>query len=74
MATQTYTDTPKVRVIWSTGSLTLDPLNDSGNTMLGNIFTTDGALTTVAITQVAANRGGYGLDGPYNGLNLALSA
>lgn len=73
MASQTYTDTPKCRIIWSTGALYLDPLNDSGNTMLGNIFSTDGSLTTVAITQEAANRGGYGLDGPYNVLKLALS-
>jgi hypothetical protein len=74
MATQTYTDTPKVRVIWVTGTLTLDPLNDAGNTKLQEIFDTDGALTTVAITQVDANRDGYGQTaGAYNGLALALS-
>lgn len=75
MATQNYTDTPKVRIIWSTGSLTLDPLNDAANTLMATIFSTDGALTTVAITQVDANRAGYGVtSGPYNGLNFALSA
>ena len=75
MASQVYTNTPKVRLIWVAGALVLDPLDAESNTLLAEIFASDGALTTVAITQEDANRDGSGETGGFiNTLKFVLTA
>lgn len=79
MASQAYTITPKVRFINTKGTLALDTieldgLDSDAVDALNAFFTASGALTTVAITQVAANRGGYGEDGPYSNVKMVFSA
>jgi hypothetical protein len=56
------------------GDWDLVPQNSQAKDALDAAFTADGALTTVAITQADAGRGGYGeTTGPYSKINLALS-
>ena len=79
MASQTYAKTPKVRLITSTTStaadtLELDGLDSEAVAALNTFFAASGTFTTVAITQVAANRGGYGKDGPYSNVKFVYSA
>lgn len=52
----------------------LVPLNSEGNDAGLAAFTADGALTTVAITQEAAGKGGFQqTTGEYTAIKLALS-
>jgi len=74
MASQTYTNTPKVRFISDGAVITLDPLDSEAKAAMEAWFDSHGDHTTVAITEVAANRGGYGEDGPYYCLVLTTSA
>lgn len=68
------TDGNLFRMEWVTGTCYFWPMNSEANAMQAAFFATDGALTTVAITQVDAVRGGYGdTTQPYKGLKLALS-
>ena len=55
--------------------LNLIPCNDVADDEMKLAFATVGTYTTVAITQVDANRGGDGdATGPYYTINLDLSA
>ena len=79
MATQAYTRTPKVRLIKSTTTLTddtlkLDGLDRESVDELIAFFANSGALTTVAITAEADNRGGYGKDGQTSVVKMVFSA
>lgn len=60
---------------WVSGTLVLVPANSQGQALLDAMFAADGALTTVAITQVDAGRGGYAdASSPQKAVQLALSA
>jgi hypothetical protein len=79
MATQAYTNTPKARLILSTTTLAddtlkLDGLDAEATQELLDFFTNSGALTTVAITAEADNRGGYGEDGQNSVIKFVFSA
>jgi hypothetical protein len=79
MASQAYTNTPKVRLIKSTTTLTddtlkLDGLDAESVQALIDFFSNSGALTTVAITAEADNRGGYGKDGRTSVVKMVFSA
>jgi hypothetical protein len=79
MASQTYTNTPKVRLINSEtnvadDTIELDSLDSEAQALLDQLFAVMGAFTTVAVTQVASNRGGYGKDGPYTNVKMVFSA
>lgn len=73
MASQAYTKTPKVRFITDGATIYLDPLDSEAKAALEAWFDTYGTNTTVAITEEAANRGGYGKDGPYSVMKLVTS-
>ena len=65
----------KCLITWVTGTLTLIPLNDVADDLLQDAFDTDGAFTTIAITQADSGRGGYGeTTGPYKNFACAISS
>jgi hypothetical protein len=79
MATQAYTNTPKARLILSTTALTedtlkLDGLDKEATDALISFFANSGALTTVAITVEADNRGGNAQDGQNSVVKMVFSA
>lgn len=75
MASQAYTKTPKVRFINEDVGATfyLDPLDAESAAAMEAFFAAHGDHTTVAITQEADNRGGYGEDGPSYVLKFVTS-
>lgn len=74
MATQKYTQTAKVRLIYEAGQLVLDPLDAEANALMAVIQAAEAGNTTVAHTLEDANRDGYAqTGGAYNVYKLAFS-
>jgi len=63
MASQSYTNTPKARLIFDGATLYLDPLDNESKVAMAAFFDAHGDHTTVAITEEDANRDGYGVTG-----------
>lgn len=71
-----YTDKYPCIILLSNSDIDLEihPENDKANTELATFFSTSGALTTVAITQVDSERDGVGSSlGQYQGVKFDLS-
>lgn len=74
MAVPARTGLPLVDIRRSGNNLWLVPYNAEGKAALDAAFTAVSALTTVAITQEDAGRGGFGdTNQPYKAVKLALS-
>jgi hypothetical protein len=65
---------PLCHLLRVAGEWYLVPLNSEGSDACDAAFAAEGALTTVAVTQESAGRGGYAqTEGGYQALKLALS-
>ncbi len=74
MALPNRTGNPLCHLLRVAGEWYIVPINSEGSDACDAAFAAEGTLTTVAITQESAGKGGYAQTlGGYDALKLALS-